>query len=100
MVNMSEALSNYKILEYYVFDNSAQQTIIAADGFGSYYDIHTLGYSDIVDQEKCFSDRTVAAGKISFALRLNNLLKATMHWDQDFKRIIQTPSLIGISNTD
>ena len=38
---MSEALSTYKILEYYVFDDSAQQTIIAADGFGSYDDIHT-----------------------------------------------------------
>ena len=47
---------------------------------------------------KGFSDRTVAAGNISFGLRWNNLLKVTIHWDQDFRRIGQKPSLIGFSN--
>ena len=36
MVNVSEALDIDKILEYSGFDGSAQRTIIAADGFGSY----------------------------------------------------------------
>ena len=47
---------------------------------------------------KGFSDRNVAAGKTSFDLRWTNLMKANIHWDQDFSRIIWTPSLIGISN--
>ena len=80
MVNVSEALEIDKILEYPGFDYSAQRTIIAADGFGSYYIILTLRDSDIVNLAKGFSDRTVAAGKISFGLRRTNLLKSTIHW--------------------
>ena len=99
MVNMSEALEIDKILEYSDFDDSAQQTIIAADGFESFDEILTLGDSDSVDLAKGFSDRNFIAGKISFGLRQTNILKATIHWAQDFRRISWTPSPIGISNT-
>ena len=98
MVSVSEALDIDKILEYSGFDKSAQQTIVAADRFESYYDILTLGDSDIVNQAKGFSDRNVATGNISFGLRRTNFLQATIHWDHDFRTIIRTPSLIGISN--
>ena len=97
MVNVSEALYIDKILEKSGFDNSAQRTIIAAYGFESYYDILMLGDSHIVNLAKGFSDRTVAARKISFGLRRTNPLKANIHWDQDFRRISWIPSLIGIS---
>ena len=79
MVNVSEALEFDKILEYSGFDNSEQQTIISAYGFGGYDDILTLGDSDMANLVKGFSDRTVAAGKISFGLRLTNILKLTVH---------------------
>ena len=48
---------------------------------------------------KGFYYRTVTAGKISFGLCWTNLLKATIHWAQDFSRISRTQSLIGISST-
>ena len=57
-----------------------------------------LGDSDIVNLAKGLSDRTVAVGKISFGSSETNLLKANIHWAQDFMMIIQTPSLISISN--
>ena len=76
---MSEALNVYKILEYSVFDNLEQQTIIVADGFGSYDYILMLGESDIVNLAKGFSDRTISAGKISFGSHRTNLLEATIH---------------------
>ena len=98
VVNVSEALEIDKILEYSGFDNSSQHTIIAAYGFDIYDDILTLGESYIVNLEKGFSARTVVAGKISFGLRRTNLLKATIHWAQDFRRISRAPSLIGIRN--
>ena len=98
MVNVSEALNIDKLLEYSGFDDSEQQTIVAADWFGSYYDILTLGESEIMDLAKGLSDRSVSAGKISFGLRHTDLLKATFHWAQGFSMISQTPSLIGISN--
>ena len=97
---MSEALNVYKILEYSVFDNLEQQTIIVADGFGSYDYILTLEESNIVNLAKGFSDRTVATGEINFDFSWTNLLKSTIHWAQYFMRISQTPSLISISNSD
>ena len=99
MVSVLEALVIYRILEYSSFNDSSQQTIIAEDGFESYDYILTLGDSDIRNLVKGFSDRTVAAGKISFGLRWTNLLKAIIHWAQDFMGISPTTSLIGISKT-
>ena len=96
MVNVSEALIIGKILEQSGFDDSAQWTIIVAYGFGSYDEILTLGYLEIVYLSRVFSDRTVAAGNICFGLRRTNLMKVTINWAQDFRRISQTPSIIGI----
>ena len=98
MLNVPEALDFDKCLEYSVFGDSSQRTIIAEYGIDSYDDILALGESDVVNLAKGFSDRTAAAGNISFVLRHTNLLKAIIHWFQEFRRISQTPSLIGISN--
>ena len=100
MVNVSEAIDIDKILEYYGFENSAQRTIITSDGFESYDEILTLGDPDIVNLPKGLSDRTVAAGNISFGLRQTNLMKANICWSQDFRRISWTPLIIGIINAD
>ena len=80
MVNVAKSPVIYRILEYSSFNNSAQRTIIAADGFESYDNILTLGDSYIVNLSKGFSDRNVAAGNIGFGLLHANLLKATIHW--------------------
>ena len=95
---MSEALQINIILEYSGFDNSVQQTIITADGFESYDNTLTLGESYIINLAKGFSNRTFATGKTIFGLFRTNILKATIHWDQDFRRISRTPSLVSISN--
>ena len=67
MVNGSEALEIEKILEYYDFDNSSQNTIIAVDGFDSYDDIFALGDSYIMNLAMGFSGRNVDAGKPALA---------------------------------
>ena len=98
MVNVSEALEIDNILEYSGFNDSSQRTIIAAYRFEIYDYILSLGDSYIVNLAKVFSGRTVVAGKISFGLCRTNLLKATIHWAQDFSKIGRTPSPICISN--
>ena len=98
IVNVSEAPGIKKILENSGFDKLSQWTIIAADGFESHDEILTLGDSDILNLAKGFYDRTVAAGNISFSLCWINILKATISWAHDFKRISWTPSLTGIRN--
>ena len=98
MVNVSEALEIDRILEHSGFEDSAQRSIITAYGLDSSDNILILGESDIASIAKRFSDRTVAAGKIRFSLLRTNILNSNIHWDQDFRSISWTPSLIGISN--
>ena len=85
-------------MEHSGFDDSAQRCIIASDGFESYYDILAPGESYIVNIAKGYSNRTVAAGKISFGLPCTNITISTIHWDQYFRRISGAPSLVGIRN--
>ena len=87
MVNVSEALKIDRIVEYSSFNKPAQRTIITGYGLESYDDILTLGESYIVNLAEGFSNRTVAAGNTSFGFSRTNLLKATVHWAQDFRRI-------------
>ena len=98
-MNVSEALEIGRILEYSGFDDSEQLTITTSDRFDSYDDILTIGDSDIANLAKGFSDRTVETGKICFGLRRTHLLKKMIHWDQYFRRTIETPSLVGINNS-
>ena len=93
---MSEALNIDRILEYSGFDESSQLTIIVENGFGGCDGILMLGDSDIVSLAKDFSEGTVDTGEIIFGLHRTNLLKATIHWAQDFRRISRTPSLFEI----
>ena len=88
MVNIAEALEMERISDYYGFDDSAQRIIIETDGFESYDNILMIGDSDIVNIAKGFYDRTYATGKISFSFIRNNIMKATIHWAQDFRKII------------
>ena len=99
MVKIEEALEIERISDYYGFDDSAQLTIIETDVFESYDNILMIGDSDIVNRAKGLYDRTSATGKTSFSLIRNNLMKAKIHWAQDFRKIIRTPPLVGIRNS-
>jgi hypothetical protein len=85
-------------LEYCGFTDQARRTDIAADGFESYDDVNTLTEKDIGSLAKGFAERTTVNGKIIFGLRRTNLLKATIHWAQDFRRISRVPTLDDIAD--
>ena len=46
-----------------------------------------------------FSERTAANRMIIFGLWRTNTLKATVHWAQEFQRIIRYPTVDGIEET-
>jgi hypothetical protein len=81
------------ILGYCGFQAAADRNGIAGDGFGSYNDILVLDEKDITSLAKGFAECTAAQGEIIFGLRRTNLLKATVHWVQDFTRISREPTL-------
>jgi hypothetical protein len=86
------------ILEYCGFNLQANRNDIAADGFESFEDMLTLTEKDITSLAKGFAERAVAQGRIIFGLRRTNLLKATIHWAQDFRCISKEVTLEGIDD--
>ena len=99
MVNAAEAANVDLILEYCGFAIDADRAAIADDGFESYDDMQSLTEKDVSALAKGFADRTsVAQGRIIFGLRRTSLLKATINWAQDFKRVSRAVSLDGIDD--
>jgi hypothetical protein len=58
----------------------------------------SLSEKDVSSLAKGFAARTVASGKSVFGLRRTNLLRATVHLAQDFRRIRRAPTLDGIGD--
>jgi hypothetical protein len=88
------------ILTYCGFAGPNERLNIAEDGFESFEDIMSLSEKDVGSLAKGFAERTAANGRIIFGLRRTNLLKATVHWAQDFRRISREPSLENIEDMD
>jgi hypothetical protein len=84
------------ILRYCGLAAANARTSIAQDGFESFEDIMSRSEKDVSSLAKGFVERTVASGKIVFGLRQTKLLRATIHWAQDFRRINRAPTLDGI----
>jgi hypothetical protein len=93
-----EAAEIDTILLYCGFLIPQQRLDISTDGFVGYSDMNILSEKDIGDLAKAFADRTVANGRITFGLRRQNLLKSTIHWVQDFRRISRTPTLVDVTD--
>jgi hypothetical protein len=83
-------------LRYCSFAAANNRISIAQDGFELFEDIMSLSEKDVSSLAKEFAERMVASGKILFGLRRTNLLRATVHWAQDFHRIGRAPTLNGI----
>jgi hypothetical protein len=84
------------ILRYWGLAAANDKTSIAQDGFELFEDIMSLSEKDMSSLAKGFVEMTVASGKIVFGLRRTNLLRVTVHWAQDFRRISRAPTLDGI----
>ena len=88
------------MLTYCGFTSEGSRINISNDGFESFSDIMSLTEKDISELSKGFAERTAANGKVVFGLRRTNLLKATVHWIQDFRRISREPSLDDITDQE
>jgi hypothetical protein len=93
MVDAAEILAIDTILGYCGFSVDANRLSIAEDGLESFADMLSLTEKDIGSLAKGFAERTAAQGRIIFGLRRTNLLKAAIHWAQDFRRISRTVTL-------
>jgi hypothetical protein len=68
---------------------------IAQDECELFEDIMYLSEKDVSSLAKGFAERTLANGKIGLR-RTNLLIRATVHWVQDFRKISRASTLDGI----
>jgi hypothetical protein len=97
---LAEAAEIEVMLLHCGFTDPQERLDISRDGFEGYSDMNSLREKDISELAKAFADRTQANGRITFGLRRQNLLKSTIHWVQDFRRISRSPTLDDITDVN
>lgn len=79
------------------FTIDAQRDRLVDEAMSAYDDIRMLAEDDIDAMSRDFASRTVVAGKMIFGARRTKLLKAFVHWCQDFYRISEVPHIDNLS---
>ena len=88
------------ILEWIGFEQEATRTRIREEGFDTFADLATMKEKDICDLAESYSRRTVANGRAIFRLRRIRHMIGLIHWVQDYGRIGEEPTLVGIDNAE
>jgi hypothetical protein len=86
------------ILTWVGFDQIATRNRIRQEGFGSFDDLMHMKEKDIRDLADSYGRRTVADGRVIFGLRRIRYLIGLIHWVQDFARISEEPTILGLNN--
>jgi hypothetical protein len=88
------------ILGWIGFDQAATRDRIREEGFEMFADLATMKEKDIRDLAESYSRRTVADGRAIFGLRRIRYMIGLIHWVQDYGRIGEEPTLVGIDNAE
>ena len=75
----------------------AQRQAIQTHSIAIFSDVKMLTEKDITQLSTDFSSRTAANGRMNVGTRRTKRLKALLHWVQDFHRVSNTPSIVGLS---
>jgi hypothetical protein len=94
---ISEEDSLLQILHWIGFRNEGQRGNLVQDCFGSFEDLKVLNDKDVSAMASDFGGRTANNGRINFGTRRTKSIKATIHWVQDFYRVSERPTIVGLS---
>ena len=94
---ITEENSLRQVLHWIGFRTAAQKQALVNDCFTSWIDLRMLSEKDASTMEKSFSSRTNADGRLIFGTTRTKYIKAVIHWIQDFYRVSDVPSIIGLS---
>ena len=86
-----------QILWWIGFRVNAQTTLIYDDGVDGWENILMLSKDDIDAMAKTFANRTAQKSRIIFGTNRTKWLKAIIHWVQDFYRVSDTPTIVGLN---
>jgi hypothetical protein len=94
---ISEEDSLLQILHWIGFRTAEQRTNLTQDSFGSFEDLKVLNDKDVSAMASDFGGRTANNGRINFGTRRTKSIKATIHWVQDFYRVSECPTIVGLN---
>ncbi len=94
---ITETNTMIQILWWIGFRINAQTTLIYEDGVDGWENILMLSKDDIDAMAKTFASRTAQNGRIIFGTNRTKWLKAITHWVQDFYRVSDTPTIVGLN---
>lgn len=94
---INETNSIAQILHWIGFRIVAQHELLMNDAFDSFNDIRVLSTKDITKMADSFGNRTVLNGRVIFGTKRTKRLTAVVHWTQDFYRISEQPTIIGLN---
>lgn len=80
------------------FEQEATRQLLLEEGFESFADVLAMKEKDVRDLADSYGRRTVADGRSIFGLRRTRYLIGLIHWAQDYQRIGEEPSIVGIQD--
>ena len=96
---ITEEDSVSQILHWIGFTIDAQREAIQDDAIAKFDDIKVLTEKDVTQLATDFASRTAANGRMSIGARRSKRLKALLHWVQDFYRVSEEPSIVGLTKS-
>ena len=97
---ISERNAIRQIVHWIRFIGQQNINAIVDDAFLGFSDIRVLTEKDITNMPSAFVLRTQADGRILFGTRRTKLLKALIHWNEDFFHVSQLPSIFGFTKNN
>ena len=89
-----------QVLMWIRFSDQASRDNLKNDSLGSLEEIASLTEKDITNFHADWAARTIPNGKFHIRARHTKRLQAFMHWVQDFKRVAEPPTIIGLNEDD
>ena len=93
---ITEEHSMVQIVWWIGFHTNAQSTAIYDDGVDGWESIKMLTKEDVDAMAKSSASCTAGGGRIIFGTNRTKYLKAMVHWAQEFYRVSDPPTIVGL----
>lgn len=97
--DISDEHSMIQMLHWIGITSVEQRTTITTDCFADFRDLARLDEKNISNMIKELSGRTSNDGRINVGTKKSKLLMGMLHWVQDFARVSEKPSIVGLNQS-
>ena len=87
-------------LHWIGFGTNSMKENLYNDSVSSFSDLFTMNFDDVDKMAKDDVNWALILGKLNFGIRRIKKLKALLHWAQEFRRILERPSIQVMTGDD